>query len=170
MNLPAASQLSSRAPERLSTREYRELIARGAVDQVCVKRAAPEEDLQRACMDWVFLNTARYPKLKFMVHVPNGGKRPKGEAGKLKAMGCRAGYPDLTLPRRHLRYFGLAMELKSPTGSVSAEQRVWLDGFADDGWLVAVIRSLDDFIAVTTLFLEGREVSSQPYIWRPTRL
>lgn len=156
-------------PERMSTSQYRAMLATGQVPKVKIKRASPEEDLQRDCMEWIRRSTGRYPILRWMVHVPNGGKRPKGEAGKLKAMGTKPGYPDLTLPRRYTRWPGLAVELKSSTGQVSTDQKDWLGAFVADGWLVAVCRSLDEFIAVLQVFLEGGDESSLPTLWRPAR-
>ncbi len=157
------------AAERMSTADFRQMLAAGAIQKVRVKRASPEEDLHRSCMEWVLLSASRHPILKWMVHVPNGGKRPKGEAGKLKAMGAKPGYPDLTLPRRAGPWTGLAIELKSPTGTVSQDQKEWLTAFLAEGWLVAVVRSLDDFIAVVQVFLEGSDAASLPTIWRPAR-
>ena len=119
------------------------------------KRASPEEDLHRACMEWVVLSSAKHPILRWMIHVPNGGKRPRGEAGKLKALGTKPGYPDLTLPRRHKHWAGLAIELKSTEGRLSKDQKEWLDAFEKDGWLVAVCRTLDEFIATIMAYLDG---------------
>lgn len=86
-------------------------------------------------------------------HVPNGGKRSKGEAGKLKALGVKPGYPDLTLPRKYGQWSGLAIELKSPTGRVSPEQQEWLDAFKADGYLVGVSRTLEEFLGLLGLYL-----------------
>lgn len=145
--------------------QYRALIAAGNIPKIKKKRASPEEDLHRACMEWVALSSARYPILRWMLHVPNGGKRPRGEAGKLKALGTKPGYPDLTLPRLNQGWRGLAVELKSSTGTVSSYQQEWLDAFADDGWLVVVCRSLDEFTGATMLYLNGQSSASAAYLW-----
>lgn len=134
------------AAESISLADYRKLIATGGNVRMKVKRATPEEDLHRSCIEWVVLSKARYPILKWMTHVPNGGKRSKGEGGKLKALGVKPGYPDLTLPRKHKQWTGLAIELKSPTGRVTPEQQEWLDAFEEDGYLVGVARTLDEFL------------------------
>ncbi len=81
------------------------------------------------------------------------GSAPRVKPGKLKAMGTKPGYPDLTLPRPSHLWRGLAIELKSPDGRVSPEQVDWLNAFLEDDWLVAVCRSLDEFIAVVRRFL-----------------
>ena len=141
--------------DSISIGQYRALIDSGTIPKIKKKRSQPEEDLHRACIEWIELSSARYPILRWMLHVPNGGKRPRGEAGKLKALGTKSGYPDLTLPRPNQNWRGLAIELKSSVGTVSAYQQEWLDAFAEDGWLVAVCRSLDEFMQTTLLFLNG---------------
>lgn len=77
-------------------------------------------------------------------HIPNGGKRTKGEAGKLKAQGCKPGVPDImifTKPKalKYCNINGLAIELKRASGgSASTYQKQWLNGLAREGWLTAV--------------------------------
>lgn len=129
----------------INIQEYRALIAQGAIVKR-VKRKSPEEDIQRAVLEWVAFNRAKYPILGWMMHVPNGGKRPKGEAGKLKALGVKPGFPDLSIPLSSGRWKGLAVELKSPTGKLSPAQADWLEKLQDDGWLVGVCRTVDEAI------------------------
>ena len=169
VSIPVETSIQLAIPEHISISQYRAMLTTGQIPKVKIKRASPEEDLHRSCMEWVLLSTGRHPILHWIVHCPNGGKRPKGEAGKLKGMGAKPGLPDLILPRRHMRWLGLAVELKSPTGTVSPDQKDWLGAFVADGWLVAVCRSLDEFIAVLQVFLEGGDESSLPTLWRPAR-
>ena len=139
--------------DRISLAEYRALLAKGATAKP-KRRATPEEDLHRACFELVGALAPRYSILRWMVHYPAGGKRPKGEAGKLKAMGAKAGVPDLILPRRFGLYAGLAVEPKSPDGRLSEEQRSWLSMLAEEGYLTAVCRSLEEFQIVLMAFLK----------------
>src|SRR6266576_1994743 len=53
---------------------------------------------QTALFCWAGLNQIKYPPLKWMFAVPNGGFRFKREAGRLKAGGVKAGVPDVVLP------------------------------------------------------------------------
>lgn len=100
--------------------------------------------------------TPRHRILRFFFHTPNGGKRPKGEAGKLRAMGQKPGVPDLLLPRRRGIYTGLAVELKSATGRLSDDQREWLSALEEEGYLTAVCRDLDAVQAVVSKYLGGK--------------
>lgn len=60
-----------------------------------------EDDLQVSCFEWIHLMLPQYPVLEWIIHVPNGGKRPRGVAGKLKAMGVKKGVLDILLPMPH---------------------------------------------------------------------
>lgn len=146
----------SAVPARISVSDYRALLASGATTVKVKRRATPEEDLHRAAFQWVGLMSGRHRLLRFMFHTPNGGKRPKGEAGKLRAMGQKPGVPDLMLPRRCGVYAGLAIELKSPKGRVSDDQCDWLAALDEEGYLTAVCRDLDAFQAVVLRFLSGK--------------
>lgn len=136
-------------PSRMSVEAYRAMVRRAGRRD---RREAPEEALQRACVQWAALQSRRYPILEALIHVPNGGRRPKGEAGKLKAMGVRPGVPDflLPLPSPAKCWSGLAIELKAKDGRLSRAQAEWLERLADAGWRVAVVRSLEEFCALIT--------------------
>lgn len=144
--------------DSISIAEYKNLLKQGCVVKARRKQQ-PEEDLQRACMEWVAFNRAAHPRLKWMIHVPNGGKRPRGEAGKLKAMGVKKGVLDILLPRPspRRRWMGLAIELKSSTGRLSEDQVDWLEVHAEDGWCTGVARTLEQFIALVETYAHDRE-------------
>jgi len=121
-----------------------------------VVRQSPEEDLQRTCMEWVSLMQNKYPVLNWIFHAPNGGKRPRGEAGKLKAMGVKKGFPDLFLPKVCGQWMGLAIELKSPTGKTSPDQDDWLCMLQGQGYLCAVCRTFTEFEARVLEYLMSK--------------
>lgn len=78
------------------------------------------------------------PELKRMFHVPNGGSRHIAEAAKLKAMGVKAGVPDIFLPVITARFNGLWIELKNAKGVVSKEQQEWLEYLASQCYATRV--------------------------------
>ena len=114
-----------------------------------------EEQIHRACADWVFALELRYPILRWFMHVPNGGHRSVGEAGKMKAMGVRKGVVDWIhpLPSPSGFYKGLAIELKSHDGELSQDQEDFLHDVGEAGWLTAVCRSSEHFIEVVETWL-----------------
>lgn len=54
---------------------------------------AKEDAVQRSIIGWAELAIPRV----LVIHVPNGGLRSKIEAGILKSLGVKAGFPDLVL-------------------------------------------------------------------------
>lgn len=117
------------------------------------KRASPEEDLHRLVFEWILAMQATHPILKYMIHVPNGGARSKGEAGKLKAMGVRKGVADFICPFQSGPWPGFACELKAPKGLCTPDQEDFLDKAKNDGWITGVCYSLDQFVDMVNLFL-----------------
>lgn len=79
-------------------------------------------------------------------HTPNGGTRNIVEARKFKAMGVRAGIPDLMIYRGKQLY---ALELKSDKGGkVSREQVACMKRLTEEGALCAVARGVDEALSV----------------------
>lgn len=154
-------------PTRMSAADYRALLPNLSSTRPPSKTSRgshgnPEEALQRACFEWILLTEPMHPILKWLTHIPNGGKRSKGEGGKLKAMGVRKGLVDFMLPRKHLGWQGLAVELKSPDGRLTVEQREWLEALGSDGYLTAECRTLDEFQGVVKRYLKGRPDPQPP--------
>lgn len=95
-------------------------------------KSGSEDGEQKALFIWAQLNIQKYPQLKWMHHIPNGGSRHIAEAGKLKAMGVKRGVADICLPVAiyhfkewggEIKYCGLYIELKKKIGGkLSIEQ------------------------------------------------
>ena len=117
----------------------------------------PEQALQIACVKWFAL---QHPKLaEYLHHSPNGGKRTKVEAGIFKAMGTKAGVPDLMLFYRPpmADWTGLAIEMKGPDGRVSDSQEAWLIRLANQGWMTATCKDLATFKALVDEYLDTND-------------
>ena len=103
----------------------------------------PEEALQRTIMDWC--RVALWPPTEggpLVAHIPNGGARTRAEAGILKAMGVRAGMPDLVVLwlRRHA-WAEIKVDDREPTqAQIDCHRDITLCG-----GIVTIVRSLDDF-------------------------
>lgn len=104
------------------------------------KRLLPTEGAEQATLfNWCRMMSGRYPELRLLFHVPNGGGRSKSEAGRFKAEGVKAGVPDLMLPVPRGEYHGLFIELKRRDGGrLSAEQKAWLDQLKKQGYRAGV--------------------------------
>lgn len=88
------------------------------------KICAFEHGEQVALVQWLTLKGIRFSA------TPNGGKRNKVVAIKLKAEGVSAGFPDLTIFPDEPHQPILFIEMKRKTGGrLQPEQREWLEYF-----------------------------------------
>ena len=76
--------------------------------------------------------------------VPNGGKRSKVEAARLKAEGVRAGIPDVHFMHKCTFY---VLEIKKKKGRLSPEQKVMIERLRAAGAVVEVAYGLDACIS-----------------------
>lgn len=81
------------------------------------RRNRPEQALQIATASYLDL---ALPEDAVWFHPPNGGARSKAEAGIFKAMGVKAGVPDIIIIWRGRV---IAIELKAPNGRLSTAQK-----------------------------------------------
>lgn len=63
----------------------------------------------------------------YLLAIPMGGKRDKMGAIRLKAEGAKAGVSDLLLPLSRQGFSSFWLEMKSPDGRLTKEQREWLE-------------------------------------------
>jgi hypothetical protein len=90
--------------------------------------------------------------------VPNGGLRGKAEAARLKWTGVLAGVPDLVVLAPRGRTF--LIEVKIPSGRLSADQEEMFDRLVALGHDAAIVRSLDDVRAAFGAWgIETREAA-----------
>ena len=105
------------------------------------RRRHEEDDLQRATAQ---LLTLRYSRRCFAFHVPNGGRRNRIEAARMKGMGVRAGVADwiVLLPGGKFA----AIELKRRTGGyLSPEQKSFRDTVEALGGAWYLARTVEEF-------------------------
>lgn len=97
-----------------------------------------EEQEQIALMDMVRLHIPTYPMLEHLFHIPNGGRRGKREAGRMKQAGVKPGVSDLFLPYPTDTYHGLWIEMKFGKNKPTKEQKKWLEAMEEYGYAYAV--------------------------------
>lgn len=101
-------------------------------------RKRSEATEQECLVGWCRLLENRYPELKWLYHIPNGGSRNKAEAARLKEQGVKAGVPDLCLPVARSGFHGLYIEMKYGKNKTTDNQKEWLAGLAENGYQTAV--------------------------------
>lgn len=107
-----------------------------------------EDTEQINVVSWANWNVNRYPELKWLHHVPNGGSRNKQEAVKLKQMGVKAGVSDLCLPYPKGLYCGLYIEMKFGDNRQQETQKEFLVDMAAAGHFVATCYSAEEAVKV----------------------
>lgn len=100
--------------------------------------SANESGEQITLFQWAALHTRKFPELELLYHIPNGGKRHKTTAIRLKAEGVKAGVPDICLPVPKGHYHGLYIELKAGKNTTTDNQDRWLQALAANGYYTAV--------------------------------
>ena len=60
--------------------------------------------------------------------------------------GVRSGVWDLTLPIPAGGFHGMYIEVKTPTGSLSKNQRSWLEHYQANKYITVICRSADDIL------------------------
>jgi hypothetical protein len=114
-----------------------------------------ESDEQQALFQWATYNEVKHPELKLLHAIPNGGKRYKTTAIRLKNEGVRAGVPDLSLPvARHGKH-GLYIEMKATHGKLSENQKQWKEALDNQGYIVMVCWGWEAAKDALLWYLEG---------------
>lgn len=125
-------------------------------------RTVPTEDEEQiAVMSWAALMEGRYPELRLLHHIPNGGKRGKREAAIFKAMGVKAGVPDLFLPCAREGYHGLYVEMKALDGRPSKTQLEMLKALSGQGYRCVVCHGAGEARRVIEDYLRGGAICSE---------
>lgn len=124
-----------------------------------------EDEHQKTVIDWaklkrVVVDTIPNARLeRFLIHIPNGGKRGKREAERLKAQGVKAGVSDLLLALPRGYYSGLWVEMKRPIVKGESKpkptdaQLDWLDDMRAVGYAAHVCYGAREAIDVIENYL-----------------
>jgi hypothetical protein len=131
------------------------------------KRKSPrhaEDEAQRAVVNYLY---SRYPDVLFFA-IPNGEVRPVKtnrngvtycpSGARLKALGAKAGVPDLFICQSARLgsdlYHGLFIEMKVKGGKVSPEQKQWIEQLGKKGYLATVCFGFDEAKRLIDLYLK----------------
>lgn len=112
----------------------------------------PEDDLQKACVEWLDIRVKR-GDIRFTAINPRPGKKTPWQQMHDKAMGLRRGACDLLILKYHAanpvpHRRTILCELKSKTGTLDDEQEAWRDWLQAAGFEWHLIRSLDELVKV----------------------
>ena len=109
-----------------------------------------EDNLQAACVEWFRF---QYPHL-VIFSIPNGGRRNKIEAAKLKRTGVLAGVADLCILYSDGGYpMGLFIEIKVEGRKQTDKQIEFEKRISQYGYYYHVCRSIEEFMNVVNEYL-----------------
>lgn len=118
----------AKTPKRITAEDY------GKTDT--------EHAQQVAVFMWAHENLSRFPALRWLAAIPNGGERNKIVASRLKAEGVKSGFPDMILPVAMIGpqavYCGLFIELKRIGETTFEAQDEWRDYLNSAGYRCVV--------------------------------
>lgn len=116
-----------------------------------------EANEQAALFEWSEIAQLRWPELRLMHHIPNGGSRDPREAHNLKRQGVKAGVPDICLPVARGGYHGMYIELKRKKGwRLSGEQIEWVHDLNAEGYKAIVCMGWEQAKETIEKYLEER--------------
>lgn len=104
-----------------------------------IKRNEHKE--QVAVFNWAKMQEKKYPQLKNMYAIPNGGLRNLKVAANLKKEGVKAGVPDISLDYPMGSFHGLKIEMKVGKNKPTEKQLDWMNRLKEAGYKVLVCYS-----------------------------
>jgi hypothetical protein len=117
-----------------------------------------EENEQRWLFQWAADAVRRWPELALMHAIPNGGKRDRVTAAKLKGEGVKPGIPDIFLPVPRGGFHGLYIELKRTKGGRPSEaQKDMIPRLREQGYRVEICKGFNAAADVIERYLGSRE-------------
>lgn len=136
MNIRATQQAHTTAP-RMPHTEGRKLL----------RAKITEHEHQCLVVQWRDANKRNYPGIHLLHAIPNGGKRSRAVAGKLRAEGVLSGVADLLLPVSRRGFHGLYLEMKSIGGKATPAQTSFIVDVLKQGYYAKFCWGADEAIA-----------------------
>lgn len=112
-----------------------------------------EAQHQSTLFKWALSVRPKYPCLKLMFAIPNGGNRDPIEAKHLQQQGVKKGVLDLCLPVARGKYHSLYIEMKTETGTTSDDQDWWIEELSKEGNFCEVCHGWDSARRVIEWYL-----------------
>jgi hypothetical protein len=112
-----------------------------------------EHSEQCALFEFVARFCDRLPELALLYAIPNGGKRDKTTAARLKSEGVRAGVLDACLPVARQGFHGYYLEMKAGKNRLTPAQHLWADALSRQGYAVSVHYDWTDAARSLVLYL-----------------
>jgi len=112
-----------------------------------IAKSGSEHAHQAALFCWAAFNIVKYPMLKWMFAIPNGGGRGDNQrtcqirGAALKAEGVKPGVSDILIPYSAKGMHGLFIEMKNESGKASQEQKEFGKAMMGNGYGFCICHS-----------------------------
>lgn len=140
--------------DRMTAAEYNKLW-QGEIDKEPKKYHNVESEEQRALFKWRDTQLHKYPVLRLMFAIPNGGNRDAITGAMMKAEGTTAGIPDIFLAAIRGGCGGMFIEMKSGKNKPTALQQKWLDDLEAEGYITKCCHGWQEAVEEIIFYLEG---------------
>lgn len=117
-----------------------------------------EHDEQKALFQWAKWNEGRYPELKWLFAIPNGGYRHIATAVRLKASGVKKGVFDIMLPVARGGYHGLFIEMKVDKNKLTESQAEFQQFLIKQNYKASVCYSMEEAKDAIMRYLIGVKI------------
>lgn len=115
-----------------------------------------EAQEQTTLFQWAGMMAGKWPEMRLLHHIANGGSRNPIEARHLKEQGVKAGIPDIFLPCARGGWHGLYIEMKRRKGGrVSIEQKKMILALRNEGYCVEVCNGWEEARDIITAYMEA---------------
>lgn len=115
-----------------------------------------EDHIQETCVRWYRLVHRDKMITSFPAGYVFGGDATKRAilGKRMKDMGYMKGVPDLFIPHANRFYHGMFIEMKTPKGRLSPEQKESIRRLESENYKCTVCRSLDEFMKAVNEYME----------------
>jgi hypothetical protein len=112
-------------------------------------------DIEHQIQVAYFVAISYHAEWRWIHAIPNGGKRSKAVAGKMKAEGVKRGIADVFIPYPRKGAGGMYIEFKAPKGKQTEEQRGFQAHCIAEGYVYAVCFTASEAYDATKRYMEG---------------
>lgn len=113
-----------------------------------------EESIQKSIIEWISIHPDIKKYSKYIIHIPNEGKRTPRYGKKLKDMGMRPGVSDLFIAIPRKGFNGAWVELKSKSGTLSKSQFEFLKDMEMQNYCTNSCNSFEEFTIFILWYLD----------------
>ena len=120
----------------------------------CKKRISMSESKEQIkVIQWAKRQREKYPEIRWLHHIPNGGLRNINVASKLKLEGVESGVFDLFLPVQKWKKNGLYIEMKVGKNKLTDKQIEFKQFVIGQNYATAVCYSAEEGIRILKKYL-----------------